>query len=354
MVRVAANIRHSIITWFREGFGARNIHMKLLNMTNHNYSLSTISYILKKWKDYGIIEDRPKSGRPRIARTVRNIAAVRQEFGKNILMQSPKKTPKRLGQNLNISKSSVHCIINLDLYYHPFKQVTVQHLTNLQKQQRVERCRALLDRFSLVKSRRTIFTDETYFNINCNRNRQNHRIYARRKNDIPKVELFNRKSEFPLQILVFCAVSYRGKLPLIFLPPGDTLRSENYQELCVVPTIHAANALYPLENWVWQQDSAPPHRSHSTQHFLQNHTPDFIEHNRWPPSSCDVAVMDYGLFGRLKDSIYKHPIHSLEDLRRWVQLEWNRFPQQSIQNSIDAWRTRMRRVIDNEGEPIRK
>ena len=43
--------------------------------------------------------------------------------------------------------------------------------------------------------------------------------------------------------------------------------------------------------WVWQQDSAPGHKSKETQAWLQKECDDFVPFSHWPPSSPDLNLL---------------------------------------------------------------
>ena len=45
--------------------------------------------------------------------------------------------------------------------------------------------------------------------------------------------------------------------------------------------------------WVWQQDSAPAHKSKETQAWLQKECYNFVPFSHWPPSSPDLNPLDY-------------------------------------------------------------
>lgn len=350
MPRISQEIRWNIATWARQGLGRIRIQQQLLQITNEHFNLSTIGKIISKWRNTGNVDNLPGAGRQRSARTLRNINTVREEMQKNTLIRSPKRKPLQLARQMNISKSSVARILKIDLHFKPYKKVIKQRLTNNQKESRICLCRNLLERFNVRKVRRTIFTDETVFSMDGYLNVQNDRIYARNYGDIPRHELIHQQAAHPMSIMVFCGVSYEGKLPLIFIEPGVHLNAQLYQELILIPSIRAAINLYPNARWVWQQDSAPPHRAVTTQTFLERNTPDFIRHNQWPANSCDMAVMDFGIFAKLKESVFSHNIQNMVQLRHWILFEWNRFPQHIIRRSIDSWRGRMQSIVDLRGE----
>lgn len=346
---IPENVRWMIVTYVQEGIGCRKIQQRLMEVTNVLYDKSTICKIIRKWREHGTVTNM-FGEKEKTARTEANIAAVREELDKDILLRSPKRTPKRLGMQLGISRSSVRRIIKFDLNKRPFKKVYAQRLTANHKQSRLERCAALLRNFSDAQVKRIVFTDETVFTLDGYHNRQNQRVYATRRNEIQWHEIIHARDKFPSNLLVWCGVCYAGKLPIIFLPEGTTLNAVNYRELILIPSIDAANQINQYRNWVWQQDSAPCHRALVNQNYLQLHTPAFIDCNSWPPNSPDCSVMDYGIFATLKEKVYSnHKISNIEQLQQAITSEWRRFPNHIIHNAIDGWRRRLTAIVQNQG-----
>ena len=72
---------------------------------------------------------------------------------------------------------------------------------------------------------------------------------------------------------------------------------------CQLPSLKSAwksNMVIPWYNhvagsrpWVWQQDSALPHKSKETQAWLQKECYDFVPFSHWTPSSPDLNPLDY-------------------------------------------------------------
>ena len=48
-------------------------------------------------------------------------------------------------------------------------------------------------------------------------------------------------------------------------------------------------------DFVFQQDGAPAHRSHHTVAYLRSNVPEFIEPENWPPNSPDLNLADYSV-----------------------------------------------------------
>ena len=170
-----------------------------------NCSRSTIQRIISKWRETGNVRNR-QHVRMRTARTRRNIAAVQEELSKDLVNRSPKKTPKRIGQRLQISKSSVARIIKFDLNLHPFKKIKVQQLTLNHKYNRLNRCQSLIQRFTDAAVKKILFTDETMFTLAGVYNAQNTRVYAASRREVSAREILFQKDSNNFKIMVWCFI----------------------------------------------------------------------------------------------------------------------------------------------------
>lgn len=100
---------------------------------------------IKLFEDTGDINDHERSGRPRIVRTPRAIAAVRSRLNRN-----PVRKQKILSQEMNISERSVSRIIGDDLRLGAYKRQTGQLLTAALKENRVKKCKRLFWRNTVL------------------------------------------------------------------------------------------------------------------------------------------------------------------------------------------------------------
>ena len=73
---------------------------------------------------------------------------------------------------------------------------------------------------------------------------------------------------------------------MIFLNVSKKLVQQRESQM--LPAIrHLAGDVF-----VFQQDSAPPHRALATVEYLRQATPEFISHDLWPPNSPDLNPVD--------------------------------------------------------------
>ena len=93
------------------------------------------------------------------------------------------------------------------------------------------------------------------------------------------------KTKFPTTIMVFGLVSSEGHImpPHIF-EVGLKVNTKVYLDVLKNVVIPWCNQVAGGRPWVWQQDSAPAHKSKETQAWLQKECYDFVPFSHWTPS----------------------------------------------------------------------
>lgn len=137
----------------------------------------TIRRLLAKFRSTGSLVDANKghSGRPLSARSPDNIQAVRER-----LQQSPRKSTRRLSQEVGISRASVLRVIHKDLTLFPYKIQILQHQTDANKRERFEFCQSMSERIENNPGvlDHIFFSDEAHFHLSGHVNKQNMRFWA--------------------------------------------------------------------------------------------------------------------------------------------------------------------------------
>ena len=92
------------------------------------------------------------------------------------------------------------------------------------------------------------------------------------------------KTKFPATVMVFGVVSSEGHImpPHIF-EVGLKVNTKMYLDVLKGVVIPWYNQVAGGRPWVWQQDSAPAHKSKETQAWLQNECYNFVPFSQWPP-----------------------------------------------------------------------
>ena len=220
---------------------------------------------------------------------------------------------------------------------------------------RKTRCRLLLNRFTAEKVKNIIFSDEKDFTLEVARNRQNDRVYGKRKRDIAPNRLYHETSRFTKKVMVSAGVSSKGKTRIHFIDTECTkVNSESYTNLLEIG-LPDCRRLYPNGDWAFQQDGAPAHSSKTTQEYLDGATPDFIRKDEWPPQSPDCNPMDYAVWDSLSQKVYagKQDKFTENELKKTqIRNFWKDITLGEIQKTISVWKKRLRTVVAENGGHI--
>lgn len=156
--------------------------------------------------------------------------------------------------------------------------------------------------------------------------------------------------------MVWAGVTWKTKSPLIFVPEGVKVDAAAYQEMLRTKVLPWASKNLG-QDWTFQQDGAGGHRAYDTQDWIKQNFPDFISVDPhwknpigdWPPNSPDLTVMDYFIWPYLESKACSKPHNSIAELKASLVKEWDKIPQEMIQNAIDNFPKRLRKCIDANG-----
>lgn len=95
--------------------------------------------------------------------------------------------------------------------------------------------------------------------------------------------------------------------------------------------------LAELRKLFYQHDGAPPHNAHLVNNYLENLFYDqWIANNGpnlWPPRSPDLSVLDFYVWGTVKNNVYKTSVTTMEDCMRRVRTAFEDLDPQSIRKA---------------------
>ena len=115
------------------------------------------------------------------------------------------------------------------------------------------------------------------------------------------------------------------------------------------PFFEEVKVLYPKNDFIFHQDSAPSHVSKKTIKFLKDSNIKYITPREWMPMSPDAAPMDYYIWSHLKRKLKNHKVNSIDGLKRILKYEWNKIPQKTINKILKGWAKRCRLIYKNKG-----
>ena len=72
----------------------------------------------------------------------------------------------------------------------------------------------------------------------------------------------------------------------------------------------------------------------------------------WPPSSSDLNPLDFSIWSMLKKDACHSEKLSVNHLKKSLQKAWADIPQKKIRAAVEAFRSRLEKVIDTNGGQI--
>ncbi|KAJ8942404.1 hypothetical protein NQ318_014450 [Aromia moschata] len=103
----------------------------------------------------------------------------------------------------------------------------------------------------------------------------------------------------------------------------------------------------------FQQDGCPAHHAVTVRNWLNS---EFNEHwigrdgpILWPPRSPDLTILDFYLWGRLKQIVYREPLENEEQLKTRIQNAVKSLSIEEIRNSFNKFRARIEICAEKGG-----
>lgn len=215
-------------------------------------------------------------------------------------------------------------ITKVDLGMQAYKKQKVHVLTTAQKIARVQRSKHLL---AWHADSEILFSDEKMFLLQDSHNQQNDRVYSVSLASAPRDKLAVERFQNVSRIMVWGAISKKGKLPLHFVEPGVKVNQTYYiEEVLERHLLPHAKDLYGEEYFCFQQDSAPAHKAKKTIEWLKENVPDFIDPTEWPASSPDLNPLDYFAWGYMLDKLKNVKRMNLKQIKQHLVKIWDEMP----------------------------
>ena len=242
-------------------------------------------------------------------------------------------------------------LIKEDLRLKSYKFRTAQLLSDVNKKRRVEKYKKLQKRFKNGRHLDILFTDEKLFTVECSFNRQNDRVLGSNSEGICRAARVVKRTQKPASVMVWDGITATGRTPLVFIDQGVKINSDKYiQDILESALEPWANTHFQGRHWIFQQDSAPAHKSKATQTWLKAHFPEIISPMEWPASSPDLNPMDFSIWSILESKACVKPHKSLEALKASFAREWHRIPQKVLSAASDCFYKRLRSCIQAKGD----
>lgn len=216
-------------------------------------------------------------------------------------------------------------------------RMTIQALTDRQKNQRLEFCQWMLGQENIDFSR-IVFSDESRF---C-QGPDNTWVYVRRGDWNESVMV--QREKFSAGVMCFAAIGLGFKSPLIFC--RTSVNSQEYTR-CISDSgvIPEMDRRYHPFQWLFMQDGAASHTCHETMCWLRDRVNILPG---WPANSPDLNPIEL-LWAIVKRRRFLCPPASLQDQ---VLQAWEGIDQSTINALVMDFRRRCEMVVAVRGASI--
>lgn len=313
---------------------------EVCNLFNAKYpdrpiSQSTVSKIVRKFRENGHVKHIPNAGRPKIEDNVKLDILLN-------VHDNPHNSSTQIGEYAGVSQRSVLRILKKEKY-HPYKIELHQELNEDDPDRRLqfsEIMQELCNRNPLFINQ-ILFSDEATFSLHGTVNRQNYRYWSQENPHW----MTDTHTQYPQKVNVWAGIINDRIIGPFFFE--ENLTGQRYltflrnQLIPVLTNIfpNANNPNLPNDNIWFQQDGAPPHYAREVRQFLNNCFPGrwigrrgFIE---WPARSPDLTPLDFFLWGYIKSKVYVNRPQNLQDLKDRIRHEMSLITPQVIRNVLD-------------------
>lgn len=225
---------------------------------------------------------------------------------------------------------------------HPYKVSVVQQLNPPDYNQRVQYCQWFnehLNNNNLLDL--TFFSDEAWVHLSGYVNSQNYRTWAA---DNP--HNFVETPLHPQKIGMWVAISRRRIIGPIFF--RHTINGERYRTILqqALEVMHDDE----VQHGYFQQDGATAHTAVATLQYLREFYDDrLISRGVWPARSPDLTPLDFYIFGRIKNNIFKNRPHTLEELEEAIRHELESITPDELERVFECMKRRVNLCLQNEG-----
>ena len=155
---------------------------------------------------------------------------------------------------------------------------------------------------------KTFFLDEMWFYLSGYISSQSSRVWS---SENP--HKFVEKPLHSIKIGVWCAMSRRCIIGPIFFT--ETITAERYCNEILRFFVDELSEEEKLTAY-FQQDGATAHTANSTLRFFNDiFQSRVIFKGIWPPRSTDLRVLDFYLWGAVKQKVYQNKLQNLQELR---------------------------------------
>jgi transposase len=310
----------------------KHLHWKQSKIANIiGCSQSSVGLTIRRWKEYGTVNDLPGRGRKSLLDVSDNNNNAIVDSIRKRRKSSSKQIKNDINENMNIS-ISCRTIRRLrkQLGFRPVHYRRRIVLSDSAKRKRLQFCLDNMDE----DWKNIIFTDESMFVLT-----DEHEIIWKRPGS-PMIK--KPVEEFPEKFMVWGGIWWEGRTELCFIE--GTVDAKKYQEILTRYLVRPDL----IEGKEILQDGARAHTAESTLEFIDEKGIDLIQN---PPSSPELNPIEK-VWGWIKHKANENFPNNLQDFKQLINNLWNEIPQSLIQDFIRHDSTVVNDIIQSEGNII--
>jgi len=340
---------------------------------NHDVDGLTYSGLLslcKRTISRGTLEDKPRSGRKKTARSNENIEQINQRHYHQAQNPGQRSTENRL----EISLASVNRSIKTDLKLKPFRKFKSTKLTEENVKNRIKSAKTLLRQYE-GRSRSKKFQWDFVINsdysgkigVTVVYNMKNNIVYGTSRESIPRALLEAPVDKFTKGFIMWGAISSRGLIPKdgpIFIDEfldgyqwkpkaSRTMNSRRYIDLLREQILPSIEEVYPDYDYIFQDDCDSIHRAKCVIDFIDENTPDRIMPAHQASKLDDVWPIE-NVWSIVRTKLMKKDYQNLSQVKAEIVNIWKSFDTNLCSRMMSSIPNRLRAVIKQRGRRILK
>ena len=337
--QLSAAQREIIQTERAAGLGYKAIVNKY---PDYGFTYSGVKDALARLKKNGTLERQAGSGRPKSGRSEANVAAIN-----SAVQDNPRVSKRSLAASTGIKVSSVRNILKNDLGMKSLTQIKAQRIKKVNTEARLARCQEWAQQMENgweFDPRKVFWTDEKVFRLGkTSGGNQNYRVWVHdgiKKAQLAPEDILRDEGEMQggRTVMVALGVCYNGVGTLRFTPKGAIVNSEKYKDILENTYAVDCAELFPDGDFTFQQDGASAHTSHATQALCKELFPNFIGKKSWPPTSPDLNVLDFFVWGYMQREVERlNPANTDVALKTAIRSALASIPLPMVRSAIDSF-----------------
>lgn len=311
-----------------------------------HFSRRVFRRLSRRLRETGNVHSMTAPTRQRPSRNEDNIINVLA-----LIEADPQLSTRQVSLQLGLSKTSIHRILK-DNRLHPYHLSLHQALSDNDFEQRLNYCHWIRGMCNEDPEYlyRILWTDEATFTNTGEINLHNMHYWS---SDNPRwmrqVDHQHRWS-----INVWCGILGDKIIgPFIFNGHVNGIMYLNFLRDHLPMLLEDVSLEIRRTMW-FQHDGCPAHFSREVRDFLETRFPHrWIGRGSlfpWPPRSPDLTVMDFYLWGRLKDIVYQTRPTTPEDMVERIETGIASLPRAEIASAVLSTRRRLNECISNDGK----